>query len=126
MNWYPDPNDARQRFQSALQQSVSQYGNAQLEANLRAQQQNLAHQQYHLQQQQVQVAALNQGMQLGALIRSRRMALNADPNALAQFCNIPTQFVFDLEDGNSSLIQLNIVLRVMQALGLQLSAFPQV
>jgi hypothetical protein len=126
MSWYPNQNDAMQRFQSALQQSASQYQNAQLEAQLRTQQQALAHQQYLLQQQQVQVAAQNQRMQLGALIRSRRMALNADPHALAQFCNIDPQIVFDLESGNSAAITFDTVLLVMQALGLQVSAFPQV
>ena len=126
MSWPPNQNDALQRFQAALQQSAAQYGNAQLEAQLRAEQQALAHQQYQLQQRQAQVAAMNQRMQLAALIRSRRMALNADPHALAQFCNIPPQIVFDLESGNSAAIPFDTVLLVMQALGLQLSAFPQV
>ena len=126
MSWYPHQNDAMQRFQAALQQSASQYQDAQLEAQLRAQQQALAQQQYLLQQQQAQVEAQTRRMQLGALIKSRRMALNADPYALAQFCNIPPQSVFDLESGNSALIPFNTVLLVMQALGLQLSAFPQV
>jgi DNA-binding phage protein len=127
MNPQTDQNDAMQRFQAALRQSASQYGNAQLEAQLRAEQQAPANQQYQLQQRQVQVAAATQSMQLGALIRSRRMALNADPHALAQFCGInDPQIVFDLENGNSGEISFSSVLLVMQALGLQLSAFPQV
>lgn len=126
MGWYPKQNDAMQRFQAALQQSASQYQNAQLEAQLRTQQQALAHQQYLLQQQQVQVAAQQQRVQLGALISSRRAALNIDPSYLAQFCNIDPQTVLALESGNSGAIPFDSVLLVMQALGLQLSAFPQV
>jgi hypothetical protein len=126
MSWHPNHNDAMQRFQAALRQSASQYQNVRLEAQLRAQQQALAQQQYRLQQQQAQVAAQNQRMQLGALIESRRMALNADPHALAQFCNIDLQTVLALESGDSGAIPFDTLLLVMQSLGLQLSAFPQV
>lgn len=127
MNWYQNPNDALQHFQSALQQSANQYQNAsaQLEEQLRLQQQALQKHQYILQQERIRLAIETQRLQLAALIRSRRMALNMDLSALAHFCNIKPSTLLYIENGNSGNIPFDNILRVMQALGLQLSAFPQ-
>ncbi len=121
-----NPDDVLRRFQNALQQTGFQYQNAQLEAQLQAQRQNLAQQQHQLQQQQMQLEALHQGMQIGALIRSRRIALNADPSALEQYCALPPGTLFSLESGNSSQVSVEHMLRIMQVLGLQISAYPRV
>ena len=57
--------------------------------------------------------------QLGAAIRARRRELNVTQKDLAMTCGTGLRFIIDLEKGKPTC-QIEKILQVLQALGLQL------
>lgn len=140
-----NPTDALQNFQLSLQKSALQYRainmrleeqilvlqdtlrQQELQQQILREQQNLLYQQhYRLRQKQVKLAAIQQRMQIGNLIRSRRAALNVREEELARFCDIDISTLYAIENGTDIPVDFDKVLLLMQALGLQLSAYPQI
>jgi HTH-type transcriptional regulator/antitoxin HipB len=66
-------------------------------------------------------ASLRTASELGALVRARRKAIGATQVELAALADVGPRFVVELERGKATL-ELGKVLRVLDRLGLQLSA----
>lgn len=113
MSWYPNADEAMRRVRVAMQQG---------QGRLTPHQQRLQRKQL-LQQQRIQSEA--QAMHLGSQIRSKRVSMRLNEQQLADFCDIPPDKIIALERGCGQRVSLDETLRIMQALGLQFSTFPQ-
>lgn len=119
MPWYPDSTEAMRRVRSAMQQDQDRLTPHQQLEQLLQQKQLL------LQKQLMQLEARNQATQLGSQIRSKRVALRLNEQQLAEFCDVDLRTIVALEVGGGQDVSLDETLRVLQALGLQLSTFPK-
>lgn len=80
-------------------------------------------------QQTAQRAALtastkHNALQLGQFLAARRQALHVQPEWVATFCDCDPALLQALEQGDAH-VPLELLLRIIEALGLQLSLFPK-
>lgn len=125
MPWYPDADEAMRRVRAAMRQDNAQSRITPHQQLLQQQEQLLRQKQLLLQKQLMQLEARNQAMQLGSQIRGKRVAMRLNEQQLAEFCDVDLRKIIALEMGGGQEVSLDETLRVLQALGLQLSTLPK-